>query len=111
MLFFTGFCPESELLGQKIKMRLNEDDFWESPATGLQILAQMPSAVILAWRGAGKFKKPILYAPEDTGLFLLDLPTDSASITPSGQFIAVRKELENYLNNIPPLSKLWQKSV
>lgn len=100
MLFFTGLCPESELLGQKIKMRLNRDDFWESPATGLQIMLQMPSAVILGWRGAGKFREPIREAPADNGLFLLDLPTDSASITPASCFFTNVEDLKSYFQQI-----------
>lgn len=55
--FFDGYCPESLLKGKHIEMRLNEDDFWESEATGLQISVFPPYATILRWRGSGKFRQ------------------------------------------------------
>lgn len=54
--YFDGFCPECLLEGRKVEMRLNEDDFWESIETGLQIAVFPPFATILAWRGKGKFR-------------------------------------------------------
>lgn len=56
-IYFDGYCPESLLKGEKAEMRLNEDDFWESEATGLQIAVFPPFAAILSWRGKGKFRK------------------------------------------------------
>lgn len=56
VLIFDGYCPESKLIGRKVKMRLNSDDFWESEATGLQISVFPPYAAILPWRGEGHFK-------------------------------------------------------
>ncbi len=35
--FFDGYCPESKLDGEKVRMRLNAHDFFESEKTGLQI--------------------------------------------------------------------------
>jgi hypothetical protein len=35
--FWNGYCPESELSGKKVRMRLNNWDFYESEETGLQI--------------------------------------------------------------------------
>ena len=55
-IYFDGYCPESLLKGNQVEMRLNEDDFWESEATGLQISVFPPYAVILDWRGKRKFR-------------------------------------------------------
>lgn len=55
-IYFDGFCPESQLQGKQVDMRLNEDDFWESEATGLQITVFPPYAAILGWRGKGRFR-------------------------------------------------------
>ena len=55
-LYYDGFCPESLLKDELVEMRLNEDDFWESEATGLQIAISPPYAIILCWRGNGKFR-------------------------------------------------------
>ncbi len=55
-IYFDGYCPESLLKDQQIEMKLNQNDFWESEATGLQISANPPFAVILPWRGSGKFR-------------------------------------------------------
>lgn len=56
IIFFDGYCPESKLKGKKVRMRLNEYDFWESEETGLQITTFPPFAAVLAWRGEGNFK-------------------------------------------------------
>lgn len=55
-ILFDGYCPESLLSGKKAEMRLNEDDFWESEATGLQMTVFPPFAAILRWRGKGKYR-------------------------------------------------------
>lgn len=46
-LFFDGYCPESLMEGKRVEMRLNDDDFWESEATGLQMTIFPPYAAIL----------------------------------------------------------------
>ena len=56
-IYFDGYCPESTLKGEKVEMRLNEMDFWESEKTGLQISVFPPFAAILQWRGEGKFRQ------------------------------------------------------
>ena len=53
---FDGYCPESKLKGKKVEMRLNENDFWESVETGLQMTVFPPYAAILRWRGKGKLR-------------------------------------------------------
>lgn len=61
--YWNGYCPESHLQGKQVRMRLNDMDFYESEATGLQ-LALLPGvqAVILNFRGHGKFRTTPNYA-------------------------------------------------
>ncbi|MFI5138914.1 MAG: hypothetical protein ACHQIM_13910 [Sphingobacteriales bacterium] len=63
---FDGYCPESKLDGEKARMRLNANDFFESERTGLQIAISYPgvNAVVLNFRGEGDFRKTIQYAHE-----------------------------------------------
>lgn len=56
-IYFDGYCPESMLKDKQVEMRLNEDDFWESEATGLQMTVFPPFAAILRWRGKGNFRE------------------------------------------------------
>jgi hypothetical protein len=61
--YWNGYCPESHWQGKQVRMRLNDMDFYESEATGLQ-LALLPGvqAVILNFRGEGKFRSTPSYA-------------------------------------------------
>jgi hypothetical protein len=63
---FDGYCPESKLDGEKVRMRLNANDFFESEKTGLQIAISYPGvqAVVLKFRGKGDFRKTVNYAHE-----------------------------------------------
>ena len=63
---FDGYCPESKLDGDKVNMRLNAYDFFESEKTGLQIAISFPGvqAAVLNLRGNGDFRKTIQYAHE-----------------------------------------------
>lgn len=64
--FWNGYCPESWIKGNRVKMRLNKSDFFESEATGLQmVLFSGIQAVILTSRGKGNFKNTITYAEEN----------------------------------------------
>ena len=56
-ILFDGYCPESLLKGDRVEMRLNKDDFWESEATGLQMTIFPPFATILRWRGKGRLRE------------------------------------------------------
>jgi hypothetical protein len=70
-LYFDGYCPESMLKGKQVEMRLNEDDFWESEATGLQMTVFPPFAAILRWRGKGNFRESSGKASDElTGLVI-----------------------------------------
>jgi hypothetical protein len=63
---FDGYCPESRLEGEQVRMRLNSHDFFESEKTGLQIAISYPGvqAVALKFRGKGDFRKTVTYADE-----------------------------------------------
>jgi hypothetical protein len=65
---WKGFCPESALNGKSVRMRLNDDDFFESEETHLQICV-VPGlmATILNFRGAGKFRSAPCFADEAAG--------------------------------------------
>jgi hypothetical protein len=64
-IHWDGYCPESALKGEKVRMRLNRHDFFESEATGLQIcIVPDLQAVILKFRGDGSFKKKKTYGHE-----------------------------------------------
>ena len=64
--FWNGYCPESELNGKKVRMKLNNWDFYESEETGLQICinALGVQAVILNFRGTGQYRVSESYADE-----------------------------------------------
>ena len=64
--FWNGHCPESELKGKRVRMRLNNWDFYESEETGLQICinALGVQAVILNFRGTGQFRVSENYADD-----------------------------------------------
>ena len=50
-IYLNSYCPEGMLKGKKVEMKLNEDDFWESLETHLQMTVFPPFATILRWRG------------------------------------------------------------
>lgn len=53
-IMWNGYCPESLLKGKTVRMRLNQNDFFESEETGLQIcIIPGIQAVILSFRGKG----------------------------------------------------------
>lgn len=81
-LKFDGYCPESRLQGEKVEMRLNEMDFWESEKTGLQMTIFPRYAAILQWRGEGKFRKQNkLTAMEYKGVMLAKSQRNTGSET------------------------------
>jgi hypothetical protein len=102
-IFFDGFCPESMLKRKQVEMKLNEDDFWESEETGLQITVFPPYATILRWRGKGKFKQSSDIASNIlTGLVLTEAQKDEGKeIFPDEQKIFKNEfEFEWYLDEI-----------
>ncbi len=74
---WNGYCPESELKGEKIRMRLNQNDFYESEKTGLQIGFMFPGvqAVIMKKRGQGKFNHVKTFADDKFNFEILSKQT------------------------------------
>jgi hypothetical protein len=94
-LYFDGYCPESLLKGKQVEMRLNEDDFWESEATGLQMTVFPPYAAILRWRGKGNLRELSGKASDElTGLVMaMAHVEDGKEIFPDKQNILNDKSL------------------
>ncbi len=102
-ILFDGYCPESLLKGDRVEMRLNEDDFWESEATGLQMTIFPPFATILRWRGNGKFRASSDVASNlFTGLVITEAQKDEGQeIFPDEKNIIETKfELDWYLHEV-----------
>ncbi len=102
-IYFDGYCPESSLKDKQVEMRLNEDDFWESEETGLQIAVFPPYANILRWRGKGKFRQSSDVASNVfSGLIMTEsLEEPSKEIFPNEKKLLVnRYHLKSYISNI-----------
>jgi len=99
---WNGYCPESLLKGKTVRMRLNQNDFFESEETGLQI-AIIPGvqAVILNFRGKGKFRTTVNYADEiENGEILSPQNSDRPPFNnPTAAFGEI-EEIENYIATI-----------
>ncbi len=102
-IYFDGYCPESLIEGKQVEMRLNEDDFWESEATGLQMTVFPPFATILRWRGKGKFRQSSDVASNSlVGLVMTEAKKeDGKEVFPDERNIINNKfDLEWYLDEI-----------
>ena len=103
-LYFDGYCPESLLNGKQVEMKLNDDDFWESVETKLQISVFYPYyATILRWRGKGNLKSSSENASDVlTGLVLANAMKEKGKeIFPDKYGIICNKaDLALYLNEI-----------
>lgn len=102
-IYFDGYCPESLIKGKHVEMRLNEDDFWESEATGLQMTIFPPFATILRWRGTGKLRQSSDVASNSlAGLVMTEAKQDEGKeIFPDEENIINNKfDLEWYLDEI-----------
>lgn len=102
-IYFDGYCPESLLKGKQVEMRLNEDDFWESEATGLQMTVFLPFATIIRWRGKAKFRQSSDVASNSlVGLVMTQAQKEEGKeIFPDEENIINNKfDLEWYLDEI-----------
>lgn len=99
---WNGYCPESWLQEKTVHMCLNEDDFFESEATGLQ-LAVLPGlqAIILNFRGNGKFKKEKTYADEiENGELLSPQNSSLPPFNNPATIFSSGEEIEKYIADI-----------
>jgi len=99
---WNGYCPESLLKGKTVPMQLNQNDFFESLETGLQIcLIAGVQAVILNFRGKGEFRKTAKYADEvENGEILSPQNSDSPPFNNPITVFGESKEIENYIATI-----------
>ena len=112
-LYFDGYCPESMLKGKKVEMKLNEDDFWESEETGLQIAVFPPYAAVLKWRGQGKFRRSSDVASNVLGdLVMTATQTEEGKeIMPDeDKLIHNEKEFEGYLGKVYNTRKEFEEA-
>ena len=96
---WNGYCPESWLKNKTVRMRLNQDDFYESEETGLQIcVVSGVQAVILNFRGKGKFREKAIYADEiENGEILSPQNTDRPPFNDPATLFSGSEEIENFI--------------
>ena len=99
---WDGYCPESLLKGKTVRMRLNQSDFFESEETGLQIcIISGVQAVILNFRGKGKFRETPTYGDEvENGEILSPQNSDRAPFNDPTTIFEASEEIENYIAKI-----------
>ena len=98
---WNGYCPESLLQGKRIRMRLNDWDFYESKATGLQIaLLRGVQAIILNFRGNGEFRSTPEYGDEVCNGEYLSPQTANSFPFNNGKVFGTSEEIENYIKTI-----------
>ncbi len=99
---WNGYCPESWLKGRTVRMRMNEDDFFESEETGLQ-LCILPGlqAMILNFRGKGKFRSTVTFADTmENGEILSPQNTNYPPFNNPTVIFADGEEIEKYIEAI-----------
>ena len=86
----------------KLFVCLNQQDFFESEETGLQIcIIPGVQAVILNFRGKGKFRTTPSYADEiENGEILSPQNTDRPPFNNPTVAFADSEEIENYISTI-----------
>jgi hypothetical protein len=99
---WNGYCPESLLKGNTVRMRLNQNDFFESEETGLQIcIIPGVQAVILNFRGEGKFRTTENYGDEvENGEILSPQNSDRPPFNNPTTAFGESEEIENYIATI-----------
>ncbi len=99
---WNGYCPESHLKGNQVRMRLNQWDFYESEETRLQIcVLSGVQAVILNFRGEGKFRSTPSYADQiENGEFLSPQNTDTPPFNHPTEIFTSSEEIEKYISEI-----------
>lgn len=104
---WNGYCPESLLKGKSVRMRLNQDDFFESEETGLQICVLTGvQSIILKFRGKGKFRVTPYYADDiEQGEILSPQNTESPPFNDPTTTFKTCNEIEKYISTIPNKTK------
>jgi hypothetical protein len=99
---WNGYCPESLLNGKTVRMRLNQSDFFESEESGLQIcIIPGVQAVILNFRGKGKFRTTPTYGDEvENGEILSPQNTDMPPFNNPATIFRESEEIEKYISTI-----------
>jgi hypothetical protein len=99
---WNGYCPESLLMGKSVRMRLNQNDFFESEETGLQIcILPGVQAVILNFRGTSKYKETPTFGDEvENGEILSPQNSDRPHFNNPTTTFEVSEEIENYIATI-----------
>ncbi len=99
---WNGYCPESFINGKTVRMRLNQDDFFESEETGLQIcVISGVQAVIMNFRGKGKFRTTEKYADEiENGEILSPQNSDRPPFNNPTIAFGESVEIEKYITTI-----------
>jgi hypothetical protein len=99
--YWTGYCPESALKGELVKMRLNTYDLFESEKTGLQI-AIYPGvhAIILKTRGNGKFRHTLTFGLDIVNGEILSPQTIERPPFNEGAIFNEIEEVVNYIKTI-----------
>ena len=99
---WNGYCPESLLKGKTVRMRLNHHDFFESVETGLQIcILPGVQAVILNFRGKGKFNTVENYADEvENGELLSPQNNNRPPFNNPTVVFGDSEEIENYIAEV-----------
>lgn len=99
---WNGYCPESLLNGKTVRMRLNQSDFFESEETGLQIcIIPGVQAVILNFRGKGKFRTTPTYGDEvENGEILSPQNADMPPFNNPATIFRESEEIEKYISTI-----------
>jgi hypothetical protein len=113
-IYFDGYCPESMLKGKHVEMKLNEDDFWESLETRLQISVFPPYATILNWRGEGQIKTHRELASNVlTGLILAQpIKENGMEIFPDkDRTINNKEDLASYLKEVLSSKKVLDDAM
>ena len=96
---WNGYCPESLLQDKTVRMRLNRDDFYESEETGLQIcVLSGVQAIILNFRGEGKFRTEASYGDEvENGEILSPQNTDRPPFNNPATIFKGSGEIEDFI--------------
>jgi hypothetical protein len=96
--WWNGFCPESWLMGKRVRMRLNRSDFFESEATGLQMVVfRGAQAIILNFRGKGDFRTTADFADDIVNGEVLCPQTMASFPFNDGAIFSDRVEIEKYI--------------